>query len=221
MIKGHQFWDVSGRALEMSKTLKPAVSSLLARHSESDISKGFEPSPTILFDVFMVLKVGLSMVAVHPALVIICQYKEINRRVGKIIRHSNILANYLGFRVLGSTRDPRLPNGPGIPQFIANGDEIGQKAVPGFDIYVQRSETCLKRGTAIYVCQKEPGTFRKATLGGFLELDTKPSTKFVVGMTVAHAFDTSGHSDVHSDVSDELVDLLADSEDEGCDISSG
>ena len=209
IIKGQQFWDVTGPALEQARKIKPAVSALLATYNECDYFQGYPATSAILFDVFMVMKVGLTEDTACPALVIICQRPEIPKQIGKRIRESKLLENYPGFKFLGSTRDPRFPSGPG-PQFIAYGDEFGQNLVPGVGVYASRQQSSLQSGCTIYVRQKESDTFREATLGGFLSLSE--SEPMVVGMTAAHVFDDFQDIDSRSEVSDELIDLMEDSD---------
>ena len=178
-------WDITGQGLEQTKSLKPAVKKLLDDHNDS-LAQGQKVPVTVMFDVFMI---GGSEISAAPTLVVICQQKGPRLAVIDVIRGSRVLDSYHGVRLGGCSQHPRYP-GVYMPQSIATGPIAAGTMLPvGSKVLCERGVRHSMGGMRVYIPQQRSGMFRKATIGGFLGLEKKHNS-WVLGLTVAHAFET-------------------------------
>jgi hypothetical protein len=142
-----------------------------------------------------------------PTLVIISTNKKSRRRIIESIRKSGILDKYDGVLLGQSSMHPRYPDS-GPAKYIAFGSgKRSSRTIPSeVAVYIKSSDRVVGSGTSIYIpigpVSEEPTPFRKATLGGILEMIRKDS-RMIVAMTVAHAFQEEYLDDYASDQSEE------------------
>ncbi|PMD57794.1 uncharacterized protein K444DRAFT_24532 [Hyaloscypha bicolor E] len=181
------FWEVKDPGREKLVTLKLEVRLLLNTHNEHLKER---EACNVYFAIFMV---GREETACCPTLVIISSNKSARQKVIEVIRSNGILDKYEGVLLAGSSKHPRYPRSAPA-EFIAFGLEIdASRSFPsGVAVYIQKSITKITSGTWIYIpigtTTMDVSQFRRATIGGFLDLITEDDVRTTVGMTVAHAF---------------------------------
>jgi len=196
------FWEIKDPAQTKLASLELEVQKLLNDHNE-DLKE--REACNLSFSLFMV---GRHEMASCPTLVIISTNKKSRQKVINTIRSNGILEKYEGVLLGAASRHPRHP-ASGPAQYIAkiglDTEDSSSRSFPqGIVVYTKKSFTELTLGMEIYVPVNPqssgihiPGAmnsegispFRKATLGGFLELQWQNGEKETVGMSVAHAFD--------------------------------
>jgi hypothetical protein len=198
------FWEIKDPRREKLVPLELEVQQLLNTHNEHLMQR---EASNLSFSIFMV---GRHETASCPILVIISTNKKSRQRVVDTIRRSGILEKYEGVLLGGSSKHPRYPDS-GPAQYIPFDTEDGPSRtfVLGVAVYIKKSVSQVTSGTAIYIPHdtispevSQLGRFRKATLGGFLELKRQDGTSLTVGMTAAHVFPQLEFDDDTSDQSE-------------------
>jgi len=200
------FWEIKDPGRKKLEPLEADVQRLL--NDQNEYLK-LREACNLSFSIFMV---GRQETTSCPTLVIISANTISRKKVVGAIRGSRILDKYEGVLLGQSSRHPRHPHS-GPPKQIASGIGQGssQAAEIGVAVYVKKPGLQLLSGTAIYIPVDDSkthalGRFRKATLGGFLELKRKDGTVITVGMTVAHVFqpvDWNQHASLELEKPDE------------------
>ena len=186
--RGLNFWEAIGTAREQSHGLELEIKSLLESFNESDDSFRNRTCPTLIM--YRVYMVGLSLERANPTLIVSCENKKVRKMITTMIQASKILEKYPGFRLGESTNDPRYPRSK-MPKRKAPSPTANYPSSTFDDVrvFVKGRDRQVACGTAIYIQQRDPQKFRKATIGGFLHMVTKENSLITVGVTVAHAFD--------------------------------
>jgi hypothetical protein len=201
--KSQKFWNLAEPGKEKFKSLKAEVKHLLDSHNESLKER---ESCTVLIELFMI---GKGKEKARPTLVVFCTKRGPRKRVVELIQKSGMLDLYCVF--LGAaSQDPRYP---GTVQSVASGPggESMDIMPHGTAIYTKLSNTKLLCGRSIYVPLEEKmlgarRRFRKATIGGLLNLTFSDGKDLMVGMTVRHAFEMLRVGEIDSQISDESDD---------------
>ncbi|RDW91550.1 hypothetical protein BP5796_02715 [Coleophoma crateriformis] len=202
--KGLNFWDITGPGLGQLKPLRREIQILLSDHSES-LAQSLRESATVMFDLFMI---GATKELACPTLVIISDKKPPRLQVITIIRERQVLQKYPGVLLGGCSRHPRYPKS-NPPQSIATGRDSMEKSMLPLQTRVlfRESAGIPANGLRIYIPQPNSRKLRKATVGGFLDLNSEAFSNMTVGITVAHAFEV-----IEEDVA---FDSLQDSQNRG------
>jgi hypothetical protein len=209
------FWEIQDPGRAGLIPLKGEIQGFLNDHNENlneHLKK--REACNLGFDIFMV---GRSESTSCPTLVIISSNRKSRSKVVEAIRKSGILDKYEGVLLGKSSKHPRYPDS-GPAEWIASGiDVVSSRTQSDGAVYIDKSvadDGYITSGTTIYISvepiSKETSRFRKATLGGFLELrkeDGEQMRTTIVGMTAAHAF-----QDLHWN--DNTVDQLYESDDD-------
>jgi hypothetical protein len=200
------FWEVKDPGRQQLAPLEVEVQQLLNTHNEQFKER---EACNLSFSLFMV---GQKDTSSCPTLVIISANKQSRQKVVDTIRSSKILEKYPGVSLGVSSKHPRHPHS-GPAKYIAFGEKDGlSNSFPsGVSVYTRKPGPQVTSGTSVYIpvddfIPGEMGRFRRATLGGFLDLERKDGKFATVGITVAHAFqsidwnlDASDHSEVSDD----------------------
>lgn len=192
-----KFWDIIGPGLKQLAPLLAEATSLL--HTHNEYLKEREAS-TMFLDLFMV---GKSEASSCPTLLIICTKAIPRQRVVEVIRRSEILDKYPGVLLGACSKHPRDPLA-GSPRSIAFGNkEVVSQTLTALEarVYIKKSDHEMICGTSIYIPIDNHllngfGRFRRATIGGFLDIKSKDGTTTTVGMTAAHAFEPLSSEDL-------------------------
>jgi hypothetical protein len=201
--KTQKFWNLAEPGKEKFKSLRAEVKSLLDSHDESLKER---ESCTVLLELFMI---GKGEEQACPTLVVICAKKRPRKRVAKLIQKSGILDPYC-VSLGAASQDPRYH---GTVQSVASGPEGETMDIMphGTMVYTKPSNSKLLCGRSIYVPLEENvlgdrRRFRRATVGGLLNLKFSDGGGLMVGMTVRHAFEMLSAEKIDSQISDESDD---------------
>lgn len=197
-----KYWDIIGPIRETTNQLKAEIKTIFDLHAE-DLKN--RDSITLMYEVFMV---GSSKSLANPTLIIICHQKSTRKKAMKLIEAGKILEKpcYLGVRIDSASRHPRYPKSR-TPQAIGseidlfdqltfvhsrqNGEAIlGSHLSPAqrTPVFIRKGQA-LSCGLTIFVPTGKRGQFKKATLGGFLDITRDHGKRSTMGLTVAHAFE--------------------------------
>lgn len=200
------FWEIKDPGRSKLAALEVEIQKFLNDHNEHLKER---ESSNISFSLFMI---GKHETVSCPALVIISTNKKSRQKVVESIRKSGILDKYDGVLLGQSSRHPRYPDS-GPAKYIAFGSgKRSSRQIPSeVAVYIKTSDRIVGSGTSIYIpigpvseesASEESTPFRRATLGGILEMIRKDS-RIIVAMTVAHAFQEEYVDDYASDQSEE------------------
>jgi len=198
-LRNQNFWDITGPALQKLGPLKAEVQNLLEKHVEHlkpDPKKTSHSTDAPLqYDLFMV---GCATDKACPTLIMISPRETTRGRVIKLIKDSKLLekSDYAGVLLGQCSRHPRYPKSK-HPRQIAgdSGLQIENERILRRPVFIKWSNPKPTNGLRIYIPSEDPQKFRRATLGGFLDLTLADTTTMAVGMTVAHVFEFSPTDD--------------------------
>jgi hypothetical protein len=199
-IENQIFWEIKDPGRAKLAALEVEIQKFLNDHNEHLKER---ESSNISFSLFMI---GKHETVSCPTLVVISTNKKSRRMVVESIRESGILDKYDGVLLGQSSKHPRYP-GSGPAKYIAfdSGQGSSRTFPYGVSVYIKSSDRVVGSGTSIYIpvspVSEESTPFRRATLGGILEMIRKDS-RIVVAMTVAHAFQEEYLDDYASDQSE-------------------
>lgn len=181
LIGKNHCWEAVGPAKEQFSQVHEPIRHLLESQHEQ-LNKDISVRKNIFLDIYMI---GPTEEQARPTVIFSCENKIQRQRAQKLVRSSNILDKYTGFRLGDSSRPPRAnmsirPLGDEADssmEWEPNTSELliyhssPIKDVYGIPIFIQRPSA-----------QKDM-VCRKSTVGGIISIHSK-----FFGLTVAHVF---------------------------------
>jgi hypothetical protein len=192
--RSHRCWDIKGPVLELATKICGAVQRELDLRAEYLVERERIRKP-VLFRMYMT---GRRKEEANPTLLFSCSREQPRKRAKEVVKESGILREHPAVRLAHSKRLPQAPT----PFRILVGP-MNKIATEGGGLFGEVycispvDRTC---GVPVFVRRKD-GSFRKATIGGIVQLgDT------YYGLTVAHTFVDDG------------FESAEDSDDDSCDM---
>ena len=180
----HKCWETVGPVLELENSIWDEVKRLLDLRWDYLI-EGERIVDPLLFRMYMI---GRRKEEANPTLLFSCSRLQPRKRAKEVVKQSRILQDHPAIRLAHSKRPPqalrpfRLLVGP------MKGVQRGEVETFG-EVYCISpvDRTC---GVPVFMRRKD-GSFRKATIGGIVQLDDT-----YYGLTVAHTFVDDGFQSI-------------------------
>lgn len=199
----HRCWDIKGPVLELATRIYAAVQKELDLRADYLVQRERIRKP-VLFRMYMT---GRRQEEANPTLLFSCSREQPRKRAKEVVKESGILRDHPTVRLAHRKRLPQAPTPFRILVGPMNKIATGGSELFG-EVYCISpvDRTC---GVPVFMRRRD-GSFRKATIGGIVQLG---GTYY--GLTVAHTFvDDGSESGADSDDDSSDMECSFDSEDE-------
>jgi hypothetical protein len=178
--RSHRCWDIKGPVLELATSMYREVKRELDLRSDY-LTAG---EPIICHVVFGMYMIGRRKEEANPTLLFSCSREQPRKRAKEVVKESGILRDHPAVRLAHSKRLPqsRMP----FRILVGHMKGVSAGAIDAFGEVYCISPVDRTCGVPVFMRRKD-GSFRKATIGGIVQLgDT------YYGLTVAHSFVDDG-----------------------------